>query len=234
MWWLGFAQFTYKKLPNTKKEYSKDENIIWKGFKELKGILKELKTQPSLKVFLASFFLFSVSVQTIILMAGIFGSKELEIDTSDLIVAIMLVQFVAILGATIFSRLSKKFGNLFTLKLTIIIWGLVCLFAFFLEKGPDVAYYFYGLAGLIGFVLGAIQSLSRSTYSKLLPKTEDPTTYFSFYDVTEKIAIVLGMFTFGLLNSLTGSMQYSVLCLGIFFIGSFIILNRLKKTRYIY
>ena len=234
LWWLGFAQFAYKKLPNTKKEYSKDENIIWKGFKELKGILKELKNQPSLKVFLASFFLFSVGVQTIILMAGIIGSKELEIETSGLIVAILLVQFVAILGAAIFSRLSKKFGNLSTLKATIIIWGFVCLLAFFLEKGPNAAYYFYALGSLIGLVLGAIQSLSRSTYSKLLPKTEDPTTYFSFYDVTEKIAIVLGMFTFGLLNSLTGSMQYSILCLGIFFIASFIVLNKLKKTVYVH
>ncbi|MGB0880024.1 MAG: MFS transporter [Polaribacter sp.] len=234
VWWLGFAQFTYRKLPNIQKNYSKDENIIWKGFKELKEILKELKTQPSLKVFLVSFFLFSVGVQTIILMAGIIGTKELELETSSLIIAILLVQFVAILGAAIFSRISKKWGNLFALKTTIVVWGIVCLLAFFLEKGTNAAYYFYGLGALIGLVLGAIQSLSRSTYSKLLPKTEDPTTYFSFYDVTEKIAIVLGMFTFGLLNSLTGSMQYSILCLAIFFIASFITLSRLKKTEHVH
>jgi UMF1 family MFS transporter len=185
-------------------------------------------------VFLISFFLFSVGVQTIILMAGIFGSKELKLETSSLILAILLVQFVAIAGAAIFSRLSKKYGNITALKITIIIWGVVCLTAFMLDKKQEnIDIYFYGLGGLIGLVLGAIQSLSRSTYSKMLPETEDHATYFSFYDVTEKIAIVFGMLTFGLLISLTGSMQYSVLFLGIFFVLSFIALSFLKGTKHV-
>jgi UMF1 family MFS transporter len=234
LWWLGFAQITYKRLPNHKKENQPKENAFWKGFSELKKVLSELKNQPSLKIFLISFFLFSVGVQTIILMAGIFGSKELKLETSSLILAILLVQFVAIAGAAIFSRVSKKYGNIKALKITIIIWGIVCLTAFSLDKDQaNVQYYFYGLGGLIGLVLGAIQSLARSTYSKLLPDTDDHATYFSFYDVTEKIAIVLGMITFGFLISQTGSMQYSVLFLGIFFIASFIVLSFLKKTKYV-
>ncbi len=131
--------------------------------------------------------------------------------------------------------MSKKYGNIKALKTTIVIWALVCLICFFLDKEQEnVAYYFYGLGGLIGLVLGAIQSLSRSTYSKMLPETEDHATYFSFYDVTEKIAIVIGMATFGLLNSVTGSMQQSVLTLAIFFIASFIVLSFLKKTKYVH
>ena len=144
------------------------------------------------------------------------------------------MQFVAIAGAALFSRMSKKYGNILALKTTIIIWALVCLICFFLNKEQEnVELYFYGLGGLIGLVLGAIQSLARSTYSKLLPETDDHATYFSFYDVTEKIAIVIGMVTFGLLNSITGSMQQSVLALAVFFLASFIVLSFLKKTKYV-
>tara|TARA_R110002073_G_scaffold8207_1_gene45648 strand:- start:89478 stop:90785 length:1308 start_codon:yes stop_codon:yes gene_type:complete len=234
LWWLGFAQITYRTLPNHKKENQTDEKVIWKGLSELKLVLKELKHQPSLKTFLISFFLFSIGVQTIILMAGIFGSKELELETSSLILAILLVQFVAIAGAALFSRMSKKYGNIAALKTTIIIWMLVCFICFFLDKSQEnVQYYFYGLGGLIGLVLGAIQSLARSTYSKLLPETDDHATYFSFYDVTEKIAIVIGMITFGVLNSVTSSMQYSVLSLAIFFLASFVVLSFLKGNKYV-
>jgi UMF1 family MFS transporter len=234
LWWLGFAQITYKKLPNHKKEHANEGTVFWKGFDELKQVLKELKHQPSLKTFLISFFLFSIGVQTIILMAGIFGSKELKLETSSLIAAILLVQVVAIAGAAIFSKVSKRYGNMMALKITIIIWSLVCLTAYFLDKDqPNIQYYFYGLGGLIGLVMGAIQSIARSTYSKLLPETEDHATYFSFYDVTEKIAIVIGMVTFGILISFTGSMQASVLCLAIFFIASFIVLSMVKKTKYV-
>lgn len=234
LWWFGFAQIAYRRLPNHKKKSSSKESIIWKGFDELKKVLIELKSQPSLKTFLISFFLFSVGVQTIILMAGIFGSKELELETTSLILAILLVQFVAIAGAAIFSRISKKYGNFTALKTTIVIWGLVCFIAFLLDKQQEnIDIYYYGLAGVIGLVLGAIQSLSRSTYSKMLPDTEDHATYFSFYDVTEKVAIVIGMFTFGLLNAITESMQYSVLCLAVFFLASFVVLSFVRGTKYV-
>ena len=234
LWWIGFAQITFKKLPNNVYNKKPEKDYIWKGFKELKIVAKELVNYPQLKTFLISFFLFSVGVQTIILMAGIFGSKELGLPTADLIAAILLVQIVAIFGAFIFSRLTDKIGNIAALKITIAIWGLVCFVAFMINKeSENIAIQFYSLAGLIGLVMGAIQSLSRSTYSKLLPETEDHATYFSFYDVTEKIAIVLGTFVFGILIALTGSMQWSVLFLAIFFLASFIVLSYVKKTKYV-
>ena len=233
-WWLGFAQITYKFLPNNVFNRKPENDYIWKGLRELKIIGKELKQHSELKFFLASFFTFSVGVQTIILMAGIFGSKELGLPTQDLILVILLVQIVAIFGAFLFSRLSSKIGNLKALKITIFIWGLVCLIAFNLDKSQvNVQYYFYGLGSLIGLVMGAIQSLSRSTYSKLLPETKDHATYFSFYDVTEKIAIVFGMIVFGFLISVTGSMQWSVLFLAVFFLISFVLLNFVGKTKYV-
>ncbi|MFD1292744.1 MFS transporter [Lutibacter holmesii] len=234
IWWFGFAQITYRRLPNNVYNRKPAKDFIWKGLQELKVVLTELKEDVSLKYFLVSFFMFSVGVQTIILMAGIFGSQELGLPTINLIVVILLVQFVGIIGAFLFSRLSSKFGNLLALKLTIFIWALVCFIAFLLDKSQEsVNVYFYGLGALIGLVMGAIQSLSRSTYSKLLPKTKDHATYFSFYDVTEKIAIVFGMLVFGFLISVTGSMQWSVLFLAIFFIISFVLLMFVKKTKYV-
>ena len=230
IWWLGFAQFTYKRLPNNIFNHKPDKDYIWKGFLELRLVLKSLKEHAQLKFFLISFFFMSVGVQTIILMAGIFGSKELGLPPLNLILTILIVQIVAIFGAFFFSRLSKKIGNLSTLKITMGIWGMVCFIAFILDKSlPNVDNYFYAMGIVLGFVLGATQSLTRSTFSKLLPETHDHATYFSFYNVTEQIAVVLGMFIFGLLVALTGSMQYSVLALAAFFLVAFVMLYSVKK-----
>ena len=167
-------------------------------------------------------------------MAGIFGSEELGLPTLNLILTILIVQIVAIIGAYLFSKLSSKIGNLATLKITLGIWATVCFIAFALDKSlPNVENYFYAMGIVLGFVLGATQSLTRSTFSKLLPETHDHATYFSFYNVTEQIAVVLGMFIFGLLVALTGSMQYSVLALAVFFLVAFIILYKVKKTNYV-
>ena len=234
LWWIGFAQITFKILPDNTFQKKPEKDYIWKGFRELKIVWNEIKNYPTLRGFLVAFFLLSIGVQTIILLATIFGSTELELDATNLIITVLLIQFVAIVGASIFSRVSKKFGNFMALKITILIWIVVCFCAFLLHKElPNVDIYFYALGGLLGLVLGAIQSLTRSTYSKLLPKTEDHATYFSFYDVTEKIAIVLGTFVYGFLYSITDSMQYSVLCLAIFFVAAFIVLSTLKKTEYV-
>jgi UMF1 family MFS transporter len=235
LWWIGFAQITFKALPNNRYEKKPEKEYIWKGFRELKIVWLEIKQLPTLKGFLVAFFLLSIGVQTIILLAAIFGSTELGLSAINLIVTILLIQFVAIFGAFIFSRISEKYGNFKALKITLLIWILVCFCAFLLHKDlQNVESYFYALGVLLGLVLGAIQSLTRSTYSKLLPKTKDHATYFSFYDVTEKIAIVLGTFVYGFLYAVTDSMQWSVLCLGLFFVASLLVLSRLKSTAHVY
>ena len=233
-WWFGFAQITYKRLPNNTFDKIPERDYIWKGFVELKIVLKSLSQLKRLKYFLISFFFLSIGVQTIILMAGIFGSEELGLPTFNLILTIIIIQIVAIIGAFIFSRMSSKIGNIKTLKITLIIWGTVCFVAFVLDKSlPNIDLYFYILALLLGLVLGATQTLTRSTYSKLLPDTHDHAIYFSFYDVTEKIAIVVGMFIFGSLLALTGSMQNSVLALSVFFLVAFLSLSNVKKTKHV-
>jgi UMF1 family MFS transporter len=230
IWWIGFAQVTFYFLPSNSHNKKINAAIIFKGINELKVVLLSLKKLTSLKQFLIAFFLYSIGVQTIILLAGIYGKVELGIETSQLIITILLIQIVAIFGAFLFSRISEKIGNIKTLKLTIAIWGFICFAAYLLEKdNPNIDIQFYALGGLIGMVLGAIQSLSRSTYSKLLPDAEDHTTYFSFFDVTEKIAIVLGTFIFGFVGALTNSMRNSIFILAVFFLLGYVVLSFMKK-----
>ncbi|HRI22970.1 MAG TPA: MFS transporter, partial [Panacibacter sp.] len=188
----------------------------------------EIKQLPVLKRFLRGFFFYSMGVQTVMLAATLFGSKLLGLPDTKLIITVVLIQLVAILGAIIMSRLSTVFGNLKVLMGVVIFWIFVCIAAYFTaqykENGGDPEYYFYILAMAVGLVMGGIQSLSRSTYSKLMPETKDTASYFSYYDLTEKIAIVIGIFSFGFIEELTGSMKNSVLALIIFFVAGFIFL----------
>jgi len=230
IWWMSFAQVTFYHLPNNVYNKKPRKDFIFKGIRELAEVLKSLKNHPYLKQFLTAFFFYSIGVQTIILFAGIYGKIELGIDTSQLIITILIVQLVAIFGAYLFSRISESIGNIKTLKLIIAIWGLICFAVYLLDKDSKyIDLQFYLVASGIGMVFGAIQSLSRSTYSKLLPETEDHATYFSFYDVTEKIAIVMGTFIFGFVGSITNSMRNSIFILAVFFLLGYIVLSFMKK-----
>ena len=232
IWWMGFAQITFYYLPNNIFHKKPEKDYIFKGFKELLIVLKSLKELKALKQFLTAFFLYSIGVQTVILLAGLYGKKELGIDTSKLIIIILLINLVAIFGAFVFSRLSEKIGNIKTLKITIVIWGGICVAAYLLDaKSKFIDLQFYALGATIGMVLGAIQSLSRSTYSKLLPETEDHATYFSFFDVTEKIAIVFGTFIFGFVGAITNSMRNSFFILAVFFLLGFVVLSFMKEKQ---
>jgi len=235
IWWLGFAQYTFKHLPNNPYKRKPEKDFIFKGYKELQLVLKEIKTQSQLKILLISFFLYSIGVQTIILLASVFGTKDLGLETSNLIITILLIQIVGIVGAYFFSRLSMKIGNILALKITIIIWAFACVGAYLLNKeDPNVYLKFYILGAFLGFVLGAIQTLSRSTYSKLIPdETQDHATYFSFFDVTEKIAIVVGMIIAGIVTSYTNSLRLFILILAVFFIAGFIVLSFMKGSKYV-
>ena len=232
IWWMGFAQVTFYFLPNNVFNKKPRKDFIFKGFRELITILKSLQSQPVLKQFLKAFFFYSIGVQTIILFAGIYGKIELGIETSQLIITILVVQIVAIFGAYLFSRISENIGNIKTLKLIIAIWGLICFALYLVNKDNKyIDLQFYSIAASIGMVFGAIQSLSRSTYSKLLPETEDHATYFSFYDVTEKIAIVMGTFIFGFVGAVTNSMRNSIFILAVFFLLGYIVLSFIKKSK---
>ena len=213
VWWLGFGLPAIAKLPKDQVKDYFEGKLFFKSWRELLLVWKEFKTQKELRMFLSGFFWYSTGMQTIVLLAALFGSKVLGMGSTELIVTILLIQFVAILGATIFSRISERTSNVFAISIGVGIWMLICAAAYFVST----SYQFYGIAASVGMVLGAVQSLSRSTYSKLLPKTEDHSTYFSFYDVVEKMATTIGMFSIGVLEAITGDLRNSALALTLFF-----------------
>jgi MFS transporter, UMF1 family len=222
LWWFGFAQLTFSRLPNSKPAGEKNnKNIFSNGFNELAKVFTQVKSMPVLWLFLCSFFFYNMGVQTIMLIATNFGKEELKLDTTTLILTVVIIQLVAIVGAIMMSRLSEKFGNFKVLMFVILLWALICIYAYFFLYNK---WQFFGVAAIVGLVMGGIQSLSRSTYSKLMPQTNDTASFFSFFDVTEKIAIVVGMFSFGFITHLTGNMRNSILALMIFFIIGLIIL----------
>ncbi|MCU0395749.1 MAG: MFS transporter [Chitinophagaceae bacterium] len=221
IWWFSFAQITFRGLPHSEGKPSNGGNVFTDGFREIAKVYHEVKGMPVLKRFLRGFFFYSMGVQTVMLAATQFGSKILELPDTNLIITVVLIQLVAIAGAILMSRLSMRFGNLIVLMAVVMLWIGICLAAFytvrFKEAGGSAVNAFYGLAVAVGLVMGGIQSLSRSTYSKLMPQTRDTASYFTYYDFSEKIAIVLGLFTFGYVDSLLG-MKYSVLSLIVFFV----------------
>lgn len=267
-WWVGFAQITFARLPQTTIKPAKKGNVLKDGFIEIKKVYHQVVKLPVLKRFLRGFFFYSMGVQTVMLAATIFGSKVLNLPSTKLILTVVLIQLVAVLGAWGMSKLSAVYGNLKVLMGVVAFWVIICLAAFYtanmaaplnpyhekvreMEKEKEllpetstaltakqqeidtysasfqhmqapVEYCFYALAIGVGLVMGGIQSLSRSTYAKLMPETKDTASFFSYYDVTEKIAIVIGIFSFGYIDELTGNMKYSVLSLIVFFaIGFF-------------
>lgn len=224
LWWISFAQIPFRRLPADKPGQPVAQ-LITKGYRELKKTWKVVRSEANILGFLASFFFYSAGVQTVLFLAATFAEKELDFDTTQLILIILLLQLVAIGGAYSFARLSEKKGNKFSLTAMLLIWSGICITAYFVETKVQ----FYLIAVAVGTVMGGIQSLSRSTYSKLLPEnTADTTSFFSFYDILEKLAIVLGTFSFGIIEQLTGGMRNSVLALIFFFLVGLALLARVR------
>lgn len=233
LWWIGFSQITYRGLPNNVYSHKAEGNKFAKGFKEIKNVWNQLKQLKSLKRYLAAFFVYSMGVQTVMIMAIFFGTKEIAwsdeaAKTTGLIVSVLIIQFIAIPGAYLMAYMSGKIGNIKTLGINIFIWIGICVGAYAVVSTP---LHFYITAGIVGFVMGGIQSLSRSTYSKLLPETEDHASFFSFYDVLEKIAIVVGTFAYGFIEGFTGDMRQSILSIIVFFFLGFLLLLRIPTVK---
>ena len=220
IWWAGFSQVTFLKLPKgTPLAEKPGHSLLANGFVELRKVWQQIMKLRLLKTYLAAFFFYSMGVQTVMLAATLFGSKELKLETSQLIAVILVIQLVAIAGAYIMAKLSDKFGNLRVLLFVVFIWILVCVAAYFTTTATQ----FYGIAAVVGLIMGGIQSLSRSTYSKLMPPTHDTASFFSFYDVTEKLAIVIGMVSFGFIDSIMNMRSAIVALITFFIIGSVIL-----------
>lgn len=223
LWWWGFGQYSLSRLPRSHPAGERNQqNILTNGYRELRKVWKQVMQLPVLKRYLFSFFFFNMGVQTVMLSATLYGKGELDIPTHFLIIAILIIQVIAIPGAYAISWLSRKIGNFNALMACIGLWVLICFGAYLIPRGSTLS--FCILAVFVGFVMGGIQSLSRSTYAKLMPETKDTASFFSFFDVSEKVAIVIGMFSFGFFTEITGSQRASVLALMSFFVVGLLLL----------
>ncbi len=231
LWWMLFSQYSFYHLPKGYKKEGERTNVILNGFRELKLVWHQLGQQIRLKRYLVAFFVYSMAVQTIMLIAAYFGEQEIDWGSDEkrqfgLIASILMIQLVAIIGAYVIAWSSKRFGNIRTLIVVNLLWFLICLYAYTMVSPMD----FYIGAALVGLVMGGIQALSRSTYSKFLPETTDTTSFFSFYDVSEKIGIIIGTFLFGYIIQITGTMRNAALFFALFFIiGAFLLVRTNKK-----
>jgi MFS transporter, UMF1 family len=236
LWWIIFAQYTLRKLPGNSLENKKSKgNILTNGFKELRQVFRELKDQLNLKKFLWSYFFYNMAVQTVMYMAVLFAAKAIQwpdenLKQTALIISILLIQFLGIAGSFLFSWLSSKIGNVSVLKIAVGLWILICVMVVFFVYAPM---HFYITAASVGLVMGGTQALSRSTYSKLLPETHDTASYFSFFDVSEKVGIVLGVFMFGFIEGVTGDIRQSIWSLIVCFVIGLVMLFSVKmKNNY--
>lgn len=227
VWWIGFAQYTFYFLPKYTSTKRKVDNPLMNGYRELAKVWREFKTSNVLSTYLFAFFFTMMAVLTIMYMAANFGKKEIGLKDEVLIPTILIIQLVGVAGSISFAKLSKRYGNMEALITSVIIWIGICVGAYYVNNSTG----FMILASVVGLVMGGVQALARSTYARLLPETNDHTAYFSFYDVTEKMAVVLGTFLFGLLETMTGSMRASILLLGVLFVLGLLFLLKLKSLK---
>ncbi len=221
VWWIGFAQITFRTLPGNVYNKKVKGEYLYRGYLELRKVWFQMKSTKRLRKYLLAFFVFNMGVQTVMYMAVSFAKNEIVgMPDSGLIISILIIQIIAVAGAYFFSWLSSALDNKRALMVAVLIWIVVCIIAFVIITPLQ----FYFLAALVGGVMGGIQALSRSTYSKYLPDTIDHASYFSFYDVCDKVGIVIGTLTFGLIFEATGSLRYSALALGVFFVIGFFLL----------
>lgn len=228
LWWFGFAQITFYLVPEGGVKNKVVKNLLTNGYLELRKVWWNLKESPNIKKYLLAFFFYNMGVQTVMYLAATFGSKELKLKSSKLILTVLLIQLVAIVGAYFFARVSKLRGNVFSLITMNLIWVGICVSAYMVTQEIE----FYILATVVGFVMGGIQALSRATYAKLIPEsTIDHASYFSFYDVTFNLSIVFGTFSYGLIEQLTGSMRNSTIALGLFFVLGIVFLSSVRINK---
>lgn len=226
IWWVGFSIIPFRLLPSNVHSNPPTKELWMNGYREIRKVWHALNAQPDLRQFIIAFFFYNSGVQTVMYLAALFGTDVLRLKSDILIAVFLIIQLVGAFGAWTFARISRVQGNRFTLIAMNIIWICVCIGAYFTETATQ----FYVLAVFVGMIMGGIQSLSRATYSKLIPSdTKDHASYFSFYDVAFNVSIVMGVFSYGFINQVTGNMRYSALFLSVYFVLGLVLLRGVKS-----
>jgi len=219
LWWAGFTILPMLWLENRPPlEGEARGSVVTDGFKQFGRTLKGLKAYPLTLFFLVAFLIYNDGIQTVITMAGTYGSEELGFDLSKLMPVILMVQFLAFCGALLLGWLAKRFGAWKTVLGSLVGWVAIVVYAYFLPANEFVP--FVALGGAIGLVLGGSQALSRSLFSQLIPKGKEG-EYFGFYEISDKGTSWMGTLLFGITYDQTGSYRLAIVSLIIFFVVGF-------------
>ncbi|MBF5032918.1 MULTISPECIES: MFS transporter [unclassified Micromonospora] len=230
VWWAAFTLVPLRWLREhpTAAALQAGGNVLTDGFRQLGRTLRELKTYPLTLFFLLAFLVFNDGIQTVITLASQYGTEELRLEQSTLIVTILLVQFLAFGGALALGSLAKRIGAWKTVLLSLVLWTGVIIAAFRLPAEAPVPFMILG--GCIGLVLGGSQALSRSLFSQLIPAGKEG-EYYGFYEISDKGTSWLGPLAFGLVFQLTSSYRVGLVSLLIFFVVGFALLAAVPMRR---
>ncbi|MFD4210043.1 MFS transporter [Micromonospora tulbaghiae] len=230
VWWAAFTLIPLRWLREhpTAAALQAGGNVLTDGFRQLGRTLREIKAYPLTLYFLLAFLVFNDGIQTVITLASQYGTEELRLEQSTLIVTILLVQFLAFGGALALGALAKRIGAWKTVLLSLVLWTGVIIAAFRLPAEAPVPFMILG--GCIGLVLGGSQALSRSLFSQLIPAGKEG-EYYGFYEISDKGTSWLGPLAFGLVFQLTSSYRVGLVSLLIFFVVGFALLAAVPMRR---
>jgi UMF1 family MFS transporter len=233
IWWAVFTIIPVMGLRNlqrapitpTEPGAADGGGMLTSGFRQLAGTLRDIRRYPQTLLFLLAYLLYNDGIQTVIALAAVYIEKELLLDTSVSISVILLVQIVAFAGALALGRLAARWGAKRVILGALVVWGAILVVAFFLPEREQIGV--YGIAAVIGFVLGGSQALSRSLYSQLIPRNREA-EYFAFYEISERGTSWLGTLTFALTYEVSGSYRVAIVVLVVFFVIGGLLLHRVR------
>ncbi|MBO0867610.1 MAG: MFS transporter [Micromonosporaceae bacterium] len=230
IWWAAFTTIPLVRLrnrPAVAGEHARG-HVLTDGFVQLGRTLRGLKAYPLTLFFLIAYLVYNDGIQTVISQAAVYADKQLRLPQSVQVETILMVQFLAFAGALVLGRIADRVGAWKTVLGSLVIWTVTLGLAYILPVGRALP--FVGLGALIGIVLGGSQALSRSLFSQLIPHGREA-EYFGLYEICSDGTSWLGPLLFGLTFQLTGSYQYAIISLLVFFIAGFLALLAVPMRR---
>ncbi len=226
LWWALFTLIPMAGLTNcgAQRALPPGESLFRVGFRQFAATVKGLRRYPKTLLFLAAYLTYNDAIQTVIAMAGQFGSDELKMPMEQLTLAILMVQFVAFAGAMLFNWIAARITAKRAVLAALVIWTGVLAYIYLAVSTPAE---FFIMAALVGVVMGGSQALSRSLFSLMIPEGKEA-EYFSIYEISDKGTSWLGPLVFGLALQMTGSYRLAALSLAIFFVIGFALLSRVN------
>jgi UMF1 family MFS transporter len=222
VWWLVFGYFAIKRLRErgAQRQLPAGETYLKIGFKQLAQTLREIRKYPMTLRYLIAYLLYNDGVQTVIVVSALFGAQELGMESSSLILVVLMVQFMAFFGALLFGVIAGKVGAKRAIIISLLIWSAISVWAVLSLRSVGE---FWLLGACVAIVLGGTQALSRSLFSQMIPR-EREAEFFSFYEISDKGTSWMGTLLFGLVTQWTGSMRLAIFSLIVLFVSGLLLL----------